>query len=272
MLARSATTPAAQYAPETPIYGRFTCWSLPTRLPAPVASHIATTQWSQVLAARDGSDTEAKRALEQLCQTYWQPLYAYVRRQGADPESARDLTQAYFVELLDRDLLSQVDPSKGRFRSYLLATLRNFLGHQRERRQALKRGGATITLSLDFDCAEQSYATTATDMRGPDELFEYRWAITVLSRAVARMQRDAEQAGSGAQFRQLKRYLVTGEAQIPYRDSAAALGISESAVKSAVQRLRKRLGRYLREEIRQTVADPADVDDEVRHLLNKVRP
>lgn len=236
-----------------------------------MAERIATTQWSLVLAARDGSETEARQALEDLCQTYWRPLYAYVRRQGADVESAKDLTQAYFLELLQRDLLARVDPAKGRFRAFLLASMRNFLSRRRQHNQALKRGGGVTTLSLDFAEVEASYALHAGDEMSPDALFEYSWAATTLGLAMERLQRHAVSVGSERQFEQLKQYLTSSDLQIPYRDSAAALDISEDAVKSAVQRLRRRLGRYLREEIARTVANPSDVDDEVRHLLTTLR-
>ena len=123
-----------------------------------MSADVATTQWSQVLAARDGSDTEARRAFESLCQTYWQPLYAYIRRQGYDPDKARDLTQGFFAELLDKDFLADVDPDKGRFRSFLLASLRHYLTHERDRDRALKRGGSTTVLSLDVETGEAGYA------------------------------------------------------------------------------------------------------------------
>jgi RNA polymerase sigma-70 factor (ECF subfamily) len=237
-----------------------------------VSARVATTQWSQVLAARDGSDTEARRALEILCQTYWQPLYAYVRQQGSAPDEARDLTQAYFAELLEKDLLADADPAKGRLRSFLLASLRHFLSHERDRGRALKRGGGTRTLSLDTSAGEESYALRVADEMTPEDLFESRWAMTVLDRAMGRLRRDAVESGNRDQFEQLQQYLTSAGSRIPYRKVAAELSMSESAIKSAVQRLRKRLGQCLRAEIAETVANPGDVDDEVRHLLAIVRP
>jgi RNA polymerase sigma factor (sigma-70 family) len=237
-----------------------------------MSAEIATTQWSQVLAARDGSDTEARRALESLCQTYWQPLYAYIRHQGSDPDEARDATQGFFAELLEKDVLADVDPSKGRFRSFLLATLRHFLSHQRERERALKRGGGTVTLSLDTAAGERGYLIPATREMTPEEVFEYRWAMTVLDRAVGRLRREAEQSDALEQFEYLKRYLTSEGSDTPYREAAATLQMSESAIRSAVIRLRKRLGETLRSEIAETVANPGEVDDEVRHLLSVVRP
>ena len=236
-----------------------------------MSDKVATTQWSQVLAARDGSDTEARAALESLCQTYWQPLYAYIRHQGASPDEASDLTQGFFAELVEKDLLANVDPEKGRFRSFLLASLRHFLSHERDRERALKRGGGTLTLSLDVEAGEAGYVNEPVEAMTPVDVFERRWAITVLDRAAGRLQQESTEL-SQDQFAQLKQYLTSGESQVPYQETASALGISESAVKSAVHRLRKRLGHCLRTEIAETVSDPAEVDEEVRHLLAVVRP
>jgi RNA polymerase sigma-70 factor (ECF subfamily) len=236
-----------------------------------LSAQIATTQWSQVLAARDGSETEARRALEELCQTYWQPLYAYVRHQGASPDEASDLTQAYFTELLEKDLLADVDPTKGRFRAYLLATLRNFLSRDRTKASRLKRGGGTSTLSLDMEAGEERYTVHPIEKQTPEDIFEHRWAVTVLDRAMGRLERDSSFTGGEEQFRSLKPYLTGDLPRLPYRQVAASLGMSEGAVKVAVHRLRKRFGEYLRLEITETVVDPSDVDDEVRHLLEVVR-
>lgn len=237
-----------------------------------MSAEIATTQWSQVLAARDGSDTEARQALDVLCQTYWLPLYAYIRHRGSSPEDARDLTQAYFAELLDKDFLAGVDPSKGRFRAFLLASLRHFLSHQKERARALKRGGGAVTLSLDVGAGERGYVAQPAEGMSPEAVFEYRWAMTVLERALGRLESESTEAGTRDRFDRLKQYLTSAGERAPYRQVASELGMTESAVNSAVQRLRRRLGRCLRDEIAQTVANPAEVDDEVRHLLSVIRP
>jgi len=236
-----------------------------------MSGKVATTQWSQVLAARDGSESQARAALESLCQTYWQPLYAYIRHQGASPDEASDLTQGFFAELVEKDLLANVDPEKGRFRSFLLASLRHFLAHERDRNRALKRGGGTPTLSLDVEAGEAGYVNEPADELTPVDVFERRWAITVLERASGRLQQESTELSQN-QFAQLKQYLTSGDRQVPYQETASALGISESAVKSAVHRLRKRLGQCLREEIAETVSDRSQVDEEVRHLLAVVRP
>jgi RNA polymerase sigma-70 factor (ECF subfamily) len=237
-----------------------------------MSGKVATTQWSQVLTARDGSDTEARAALESLCQTYWQPLYAYIRHQGSSPDEARDLTQGFFAEFLEKDFLADVDPDKGRFRSFLLASLRNFLSHERDRERALKRGGGTMTLSLDVEAGEAGYALRPVEATTPIDVFERRWAMTVLDRAMGRLQQEVDSSESDISFEQLKPYLTSSEPQVPYRETAEAMGVSEGAVATAVHRLRKRYGQCLRAEIAETVVDPSQVDAELRHLLSELRP
>lgn len=232
---------------------------------------MATTQWSQVLAARDGSDTEARNALEALCGVYWEPIYAYVRHQGHGPDEAADLTQAYFTELLEKDFLADVDPSRGRFRSFLFVSLRHFLSHQRDRARAEKRGGKVRTISLDVEGAEHRYGVHLPREMTPDEVFEYRWAVTMLERALSRLRQDSVDSGREAQFDALRQYLTSVERDVPYRETARALQMSEGSVKTAVYRLRMRLGQCLRAEVADTVADPGEIDDEVRNLLSAVR-
>ena len=232
-------------------------------------SRFATTQWNVVLAARDGSETQARQALESLCEAYWFPLYAYVRHRGHGADAARDLTQAFFADLLSRDFLGAIDQSKGRFRSFLLASLEHFLSHERDKEQALKRGGATRTLSLDADAAETRYRHEPTDHLTPERVFERRWGLTVMERAMERLQ--AEFRDQPARFDLLKPCL-TGDSGDRYQEIAASLGMSEGAVKTAVHRFRERYGRLLREEVAETVASADEVDDEVRHLLGVLRP
>ena len=236
-----------------------------------VGDKVATTQWSQVLAARDGTDSEARRALETLCQTYWQPLYAYIRHQGSDPEEARDLTQAYFTEFLEKGYLEDVDPEKGRFRSFLLASLRHFLSRERDAARTLKRGGGVATLSLDVEAAEGRYTMQPVEEMTPEDVYEHRWALTVLDRAVDRLDQIYTASGSEKLFEQLRAYLTSAEPDVPYRQVAEALEMSEGAVKTAVHRLRKRFGQCLLSELAETVDNQGDVDSEVRHLLAVVR-
>jgi RNA polymerase sigma-70 factor (ECF subfamily) len=237
-----------------------------------MSGKVATTQWSQVLAARDGSESQARAALESLCQTYWQPLYAYIRHQGSNPDEARDLTQGFFAEFLEKDLLADVDPEKGRFRAFLLASLRHFLAHQRRSARTLKKGGGTHTLSLDTDVGEMGYALQSSEQLTPIDVFEQRWTTAVLERAMTRLQHDTAASGDASHFERLTPYLTGTEPQTPYSDVAEALRITEGAVATAVHRLRQRYGKCLRTEIAETVADPSQVDDELRHLLATVRP
>ncbi len=148
---------------------------------------FATTQWTLVLAAQDGTDTQARQALGDLCNAYWYPLYAYARRRGHDAESARDVTQAFFADLLERKALHGLDPAKGRFRAFLLASMRNFLSHERERTMALKRGGGSVTLSLDTADAERRFHQEPVAELTPDQIFERRWGLTVMERAMNRL-------------------------------------------------------------------------------------
>ena len=229
-----------------------------------MSDRFATTQWSQVIQARDGTESEGRQAMESLCETYWYPLYAYIRHRGTDPEEAKDLTQAFFTDLLSRDFLSNVDPSKGKFRSFLLASLRHFLTNEWQRSTAQKRGSGAYTLSLDTDSAEQRFKLEPVEELTPEEIYERRWAVTVMQRAMGRL---SEESDNQTQFEAFRPFLTSGENQIPYSRVAADLDISEGAVKTAVHRLRKRYGRCLRAEIADTVGDEAEIDGEVRHLL-----
>ena len=233
---------------------------------------FATTSWSQVLAVRDGSPTESRRALAALCDAYWYPLYAFVRRQGCDAEEARDLTQAYFAQLLEKDYLKDVDPSEGRFRAFLKVSVKHFLSKERDKEHALKRGGQATTISLAAEDAEGRYRFEPVDDFTPEEIFERRWALTVLERVLGKLRQEFSEAGKEEEFDRLKGFLTGEEPRVPYRQVASELGISEGAVKASVHRLRQRFGSLLREEIGETVAHPDQVDDEVRHLLGVISP
>jgi RNA polymerase sigma-70 factor (ECF subfamily) len=234
-----------------------------------VGTRFATTQWKVVLAARDGTDSQARLALESLCHAYWFPLYAFVRSRGHAADEARDLTQAFFADLLGRRFLETIDRSRGRFRSFLLASLEHFLSHERDKANALKKGGGVQPISLDAADAETHYAIEPADRLTPEVVFERRWGATVMERTMERLR--AEHAGEPGRFEQLKSCL-TGDNPDRYAGIAAALGMTETAVKAAVHRLRQQYGRLLREEIAETVSSPAEVDDELRHLLAVVRP
>jgi RNA polymerase sigma-70 factor (ECF subfamily) len=231
---------------------------------------FTTTHWSVVLSARDRKSPRSERALAALCETYWFPLYAYVRRSGYSSHDAQDLTQGFFAELLEKDFLKDADYRRGRFRSFLLAALKHFLGHQRERARAKKRGGGRVPFSLDFDDAENRYHLEAEDPATPERLYQRRWALTLLDRVVRRLEDENARAGKAETFAGLKEFLTAGRQSRPYRRVAEALGMSEGAVKVAVHRLRRRYRELLREEIAQTVADPGEVDDELGELFSAV--
>lgn len=232
---------------------------------------FATTRWSVVLEARDGEGVRARLALEFLCEAYWYPLYAYTRRRGYDAQRAQDLTQAFFADLLERDTLRAVDPEKGRFRSFLLASTRNFLAHDRDRRQALKRGGGVSTVSINQEEAEERFSVEPATELDPEQLFERRWGLLLMERAMDRLRSQLEDGGRSGLFQALQPFL-TGTTQTSYREVAEELSMSVGAVKVAVHRLRRRYGELLRQEISQTVVDGTQVDDELRYLLTQIRP
>ncbi len=232
---------------------------------------FASTRWSLVLAARRGDAPDADAALAALCQTYWYPLYAYARRRGYRAEEAQDLTQGFFAQLIDKHYLDAADSERGRFRSFLLTAFKRFLSKERHHAQAEKRGGGRRILPLDFERGESRFllepATTAT----AESIYERQWALTLLERVMAQLRDEFDQAGQHDGFEQLKVFL-TGESGAPsYRDVAGALGMTEGAVKVAVHRLRRRFRAVVLTEIAQTVAAPADVDDELRQLFAAVR-
>jgi DNA-directed RNA polymerase specialized sigma24 family protein len=234
-----------------------------------VSNQFATTQWKIVLEARDGTESLARVALESLCQAYWFPLYAYVRSRGHDADQARDLTQAFFADLLGRRFLEAIDQSKGRFRSFLLASLEHFLSHERDKANAVKKGGGAPQTSLDTAGAEIRYRLEPADLVTPELVFERRWGLTVMERTMERLR--VEYDDQTGRFEQLKPCL-TGDNPDRYVEIAATLGTTQNAVKAAVHRLRQRYGRLLREEIAETVTSPAEVDEELRYLLRVVRP
>jgi len=228
-----------------------------------------TTHWSIVIAARDAGGSRARAALEVLLGTYWQPLYAFVRRSGHPPEEAADLVQAYFTRFLEKRFLDGVRAEAGRFRSFLLVSMRNFLANEWDRKKAAKRAGDLDALSLDFLAAERGFAAEPRDPSTPEQEYERRWALTTLAKALEELARDEDRAGRGSQFAELRSYLTDPDGR-PYREVAQRLQTSESAIKLAVHRLRRRYGARLRATVAETVADPAEVDGELRHLLRSL--
>jgi RNA polymerase sigma factor (sigma-70 family) len=228
---------------------------------------FATTQWSVVLAAGGDASPRAEEALAVLCRAYWYPLYAYLRRGGRSPEDAQDAVQSFFAHLLTDQRLGRVQPAKGKFRSFLLAALRNFLTDERRKQQAQKRGGEFTVISLEAQGAEERYRIEPVDRRDPEKLFERRWAMTMLERVLARLQREAEEGGTAERFARLQRFLLAEDAGGSYAEEGRQLGMSEGAVKMAVLRLRQRSRELFRAEIANTVGTEEQIEEEVRHLF-----
>ncbi len=220
-----------------------------------------------MLAAGGTDSQEARRALAALCEAYWYPIYAFVRRQGCSAEDAADLTQGYLLQLLEKGALKGLRPEVGRFRSFLFASIKHFLSNERDRARALKRGGGRTPFSLDAEAAESRYRIEPADGLTPEKLFERRWATAVLQRAMVRMRSEIADSGDAGRFERLKAYLTGDDPEPAYRTVAAELGMTESAVGVAVHRLRRRFGESLRAEIAETVADPREIDEEIRYLL-----
>jgi len=228
---------------------------------------FATTHWSVVLQAGQPGAPGYQQALETLCRGYWFPLYVYLRRHGYDSHQAEDCTQAFFCRVLEKQVLRSADSKRGRFRSFLLATLKNFLADERDRARAQKRGGGRKLLSIDFNEAENQYALEPADRLSPEKLFDKSWALTVLERTMACLK--AELAGKNKKelFDHLKIYLTAEKGSISYRDTAAELNMTEAAVRTAVHRLRRHYRKSLRDEIAQTVATEDQIDEEIDDLF-----
>lgn len=234
----------------------------------PQARQFVTTRWTIVLTAGHSDSTQAHVALEKLCQTYWYPLYAYVRRQGHSPEDAQDLTQAFFAKLIAKHYLGDVDRSKGKFRSFLLASLKHFLANEWDKTRAQKRGGSHPFIALDAQTAESRYHLEPVDTMTADKIYERRWALTLLDEVLKRLREKYAAEGKGKLFDQLKVTLTGERSTIPYAEIGTQLGMTEGAVKVAVHRLRQRYRETLRAEIAETVASPGEVEEELRHLFS----
>jgi len=221
-----------------------------------------TTHWSVVVNARAADSKTAKAALESLCNTYWYPLYAFVRRLGHSPHDAEDLIQGFFAQCIEKDYLRAADQEKGRFRSFLLVALKRFLANEWDRARTRKRGGDRQIISLD---AEQRYAAEPAEALSPDKLFERRWAMTLLENVLAKLKAEQISAGRLAIFTELQPVLTSRGT--PYADLAKRLGLTESAIKVAVHRLRQRYRELLEQEIANTVSSPAEIEEERRYLL-----
>jgi RNA polymerase sigma-70 factor (ECF subfamily) len=231
-------------------------------------ANFAMTHWSVVVAAGRSDSTQARTALEKLCRTYWPPIYAFVRRQGHGPHDAQDLTQEFFARLLEKKSLAGVDRDKGRFRSFLLASLKHFLANEWDKAHAEKRGGGQALIPIDAREAETSYCVDPADNVTADKIFERRWALTLLDLVLQRLREEYLRAGKAKLFEQLKVTLTEASRSVPYAEIATRLDLSEGAVKVAVHRLRQRYRELLRSEIAETVASPGEVEEEIRALFS----
>ncbi len=239
--------------------------------PAPGPKEFATTRWSLVVAAKpdEASRTHAREAFEELCRAYWYPLYAFVRNRGHSSDDAQDLTQSFFARMIETGGFASADPERGRFRSYLLGAMKHFLANEWHRAQAQKRGGGVRFLELDALEPEARFALEPAQSADPDASFDRQWARESIARAMEKLRADWQASGKGELFEALKGSL-TGEE--PARsETAARLAMTEGAVKVAVHRLRRRYRELLRAEIAETVTDPSDIDDEMRHLVDALR-
>jgi len=237
------------------------------RLPAR-GDQFATTHWSIVVSAGVGGSPEAGRALATLCENYWFPLYAFVRRAGYSAEDAQDLTQEFFARLLAKNFLAVADRQRGRFRSFLLGAMKHFLAKEKRRQGAQKRGGHRTVLSLDFCSGEDRYSLIEpVDNLTPERVYEKRWALALLDLVLNRLREEFRAEGKLEWFDRLKQSLAGGTAKPAYLEVAEELGMSEGAVKVAVHRLRRRYRNLLKEEIARTIVDPQSLEDEMRELL-----
>jgi DNA-directed RNA polymerase specialized sigma24 family protein len=229
---------------------------------------FVTTHWSVVQAAGDDGVPGTERALEKLCSAYWYPLYAHIRRHGHGAEEAEDLTQEFFAWLLESRHLRVADRERGKFRSFLLIRLKHFLSDERKKARAQKRGGGHALIPLDAEAAEDRFQLEPATDQSPDKLFDTGWALTILERTVQRLRSEYEKAGRSELFDHIRTFQLADEPDASYAEISDALGLSISAIKSAIFRLRQRHADLLREEIAQTVAAPSEIDEEIRYLVS----
>ena len=235
---------------------------------SPTGDIFATTHWSVVLAAGRQADPAARTALEESCQTYWFPVYAYIRRRGRTREDAEDLTQEFFRRLLERNDFARLDSEHGRFRAYLLAVLKHFLANEWDKSQRQKRGGGMEPLSLDWRTADTQFQVAVASPLSPDQAFDREWAVALLAKVVETLREECAADGKAAQFVLLKDFLATGSGESTYAEIARSLSMEETAVRVAVHRLRKRYRQLLRNEISHTLSNAGQVDEELNALFS----
>lgn len=232
-----------------------------------MAKRFETTRWSMILAARDGQSPDSRQALEQLCQMYWFPVYSYICRRGNRAEQAQDLTQEFFARFLEKKFLRKVERDRGRFRSFLLASVSNFLADEWDKHQALKRGGGAKHLALDFAAGEGLMAEAAAHQLTAEKLFDLHWAKTILARALGRLETEYIEEGKGALFEALRASLGGTQPVPKYKDVGDELGMKEGAVKVAAHRMRKRYRGALEIEVLETIDDPEELRQELKYIM-----
>ena len=229
---------------------------------------FATTRWSLIIAAGDPGSPTAESALASLCEIYWFPVYAFIRRQGFDGEQSRDLTQAFFALLLEKNYLLDADQERGKFRSFLLTAVKHFLFNEHDRTRALKRGGGQAAISIDLMEAEGWHPPAATDTSTPESLFERRWALSLLENVMARLRAEFAASGKEEEFDSLAPFLNKDSESGGYQAAAEQMGVSAGALRMSVHRMRRRYRYLLRSEIAETVSSPEEIDEETRFLLS----
>jgi RNA polymerase sigma factor (sigma-70 family) len=234
------------------------------------AMGFQTTHWTVVLAASGGDGTQTREALANLCETYWQPLYAFVRRRGSSPHEAEDLTQEFFYQFLERHALEKARPSGGKFRSFLLVCLKNFLINERVAAGSQRRGGAAAFIPLETGDAETRYSLELADTLTPEAVFERRWAIAVIESTMADLQREYAALGNSVLFEDLQGFLPNGRGTNSRSDLAAKRTVSVGAIDVAIHRIRQRFGTLLRLQVARTVASEAEIEEEIRYLISVI--
>jgi DNA-directed RNA polymerase specialized sigma24 family protein len=232
------------------------------------ATLFLTTHWSVVLAARSARTTESSHALDSLCRTYWHPLYVYARRRGHSPQDAEDLAQGFFEKLLEKSWLAAVEQERGRFRQFLLMAFKRFLANEHDHAQRLKRGGGAHAVPFDTVLGEKLYREDTSPSASADEVYDRRWALSLLDSTLARLRTEFANSGRVREFDILKPQLTAPRGDAPYAELAVGLQTTEGAARVAVHRLRKRFREVFREEIAHTVNSPAELEDELRHLIS----
>jgi RNA polymerase sigma-70 factor (ECF subfamily) len=237
-------------------------------MPGSATSGFHSTSWTLIKAAADNPTTDSRLALASLCQTYWHPVYAFIRRKGHDQEQAQDLTQSFFALLLEKNYLADADRQRGKFRSFLLTSVRHFLANEWDRKKTQKRGGGHAAVSIDLVEAERWYVPALVDETTPESLFEHRWALSLLEHVMTRLRAEFAAAGKAGQFEKLAIFLDSDSEDARYNELADSMGLSPGALRMLVYRMRRRYRRLLREEIAQTVSTPEETDEEIHFLLS----